>query len=263
MDLGLKDRVALVAASSQGLGKAVALGLAREGAKLALCARTEATLRTAADEIRAETGADIFTRALDVTRHDDVRRFVADTHARFGRLDICVANAGGPPSKSFAETTVDEWLAAANLNLMSTVFFAKEALPLMQQRRWGRFIAVTSVSVKQPIDGLILSNSIRAGVSGLVKTLANEYGPHNVLVNSVCPGYTATSRLLELGSRLAQRDGVTTQEIEERWAAQTPLHRIGQPDEFANVVVFLASERASYVTGVAIQVDGGLVKGLY
>jgi 3-oxoacyl-[acyl-carrier protein] reductase len=263
MDLGLKDRVAIVAASSQGLGKAVALGLAREGANLALCARNESTLKATAQEIRAETGVDVFARALDVTVYDDVRRFVADTAAHFGRLDICVANAGGPPSKSFAETSVDEWHRAADLNLMSTVYFAKEALPLMQQRRWGRFIAVTSVSVKQPIDGLILSNSIRAGVSGLVKTLANEYGPYNVLVNSVCPGYTATARLLELGDRLAQRDGVTPKEIEDRWAAQAPLRRIGQPDEFANVVVFLASERASYVTGVAIQVDGGLVKGLY
>jgi 3-oxoacyl-[acyl-carrier protein] reductase len=263
MDLGLKDRVAIVAAGSQGLGKAVALGLAREGARLALCARTASTLEATACEIRRETGVEVFTRALDVTVPGDVQRFVADTAAHFGRLDICVANAGGPPSKSFAETTVEDWHAAANLNLMSTVYFAREALPLMQQRRWGRFIAVTSVSVKQPIDGLILSNSIRAGVSGLVKTLANEYGPHNVLVNSVCPGYTATARLLELGARLARRDGVTTQEIEDRWATQAPLGRIGQPDEFANVVVFLASERASYVTGVAIHVDGGLVKGLY
>jgi 3-oxoacyl-[acyl-carrier protein] reductase len=263
MDLGLKDRVAIVAAGSQGLGKAVALGLAREGAKLAICARTQSTLDAAAGEIRDATGADVLTRALDVTVPADVARFVADTAAHFGRLDVCVANAGGPPSKSFAETTIDEWHAAANLNLMSTVYFAREALPLMQQRRWGRFIAITSVSVKQPIDGLILSNSIRAGVSGLVKTLANEYGPYNVLVNSVCPGYTATARLLELSGRLAQRDGVSTKEIEDRWAAQAPLRRIGQPEEFANVVVFLASERASYVTGMAVQVDGGLVKGLY
>jgi 3-oxoacyl-[acyl-carrier protein] reductase len=263
MDLGLKDRVAIVAASSQGLGKAVALGLAREGAKLALCARTESTLCETAEEIRGETGAEVFTRAFDVTSYEDVRRFVADTASRFGRLDICVANAGGPPTKPFAETTVDEWHRAAELNLMSTVYFAKEALPLMQERRWGRFIAITSMTVKQPVEGLILSNSVRAGVSGLVKTLANEYGPYNVLVNSVCPGYTATARLLALGGKLAERQGTTQQEIEERWAKQAPLGRIGRPEEFADVVVFLASERSSYVTGVAIQVDGGLVKGLY
>src|ERR1017187_71113 len=263
MDLGLKDRVALVAASSQGLGKAVAMGLAREGAILALCARTESTLIAAAEEIRSETGAGVRTRALDVTDHQQVRQFVADTVAEYGRLDICVANAGGPPSKSFAETTIEDWQAALNLNLMSTVYLARETLPVMQQQRWGRFIAITSVSVKQPIEGLILSNAVRSGVTGLIKTLANEYGPSNVLVNSVCPGYTATARLGSVTRRLAEKEGVSPQEIEDRWARQTPLRRIGQPEEFANLVVFLASERASYITGVSIAVDGGMVKGLY
>ena len=164
MDLGLKDRVALVAASSTGLGKAVALGLAREGAKLALCARTQSTLDATAEEIRRDTGVEVLARAIDVTAHDQVRAFVAETAAHFGRLDICVANAGGPPSKSFADTTVEDWHTAAELNLMSTVSLAKETLPLMQQRRWGRFIAITSVTVKQPLDGLILSNAIRTGV---------------------------------------------------------------------------------------------------
>ena len=263
MDLGLQDRVAIVAASSQGLGKAVALGLAREGAKVAMCARTDAALQSAAEEIRRETGAGVLARAVDVTVHDEVRRFVADTAAHFGRVDICVANAGGPPSKSFAETTIGDWEAAARLNLMSTVYFAKETLPLMQAQRWGRFIAVTSVTVKQPVEGLILSNAVRSGVSGLVKTLSNEYGPYNVLVNSVCPGFTATARLLSLGAVLAKKEGVSQAEIEARWARQAPLGRIGRPEEFANVVVFLASERASYVTGAAIAVDGGVVKGLY
>ncbi|HYW45680.1 MAG TPA: SDR family oxidoreductase [Bryobacteraceae bacterium] len=262
MDLGLKDRVAIVAASSQGLGKAVALGLAREGADLALCARTESTLHAAAEEIRRETGAHVRTSALDVTNHDHVRLFVADTVERFGRLDVCVANAGGPPTKTFAETTVEDWHAAAELNLMSTVYFAKETLPVMQERRWGRFIAITSVTVKQPVEGLILSNAVRAGVTGLVKTLANEYGRYNVLVNNVCPGYTATARLISLSEKLAAKEGVTAKEIEDRWARQAPLGRVGRPEEFANLVVFLASERASYITGVSIAVDGGLVKGL-
>jgi len=263
MNLGLKDRVAIVAASSTGLGKAVALGLAREGAALALCARTESVLAATAEEIRQATGARVMTRAFDVTRHEDVRSFVSDTAAAYGRLDICVANAGGPPSRTFAETTVEDWHTAAELNLMSTVYFAKEALPRMQERRWGRFIAITSVTVKQPVDGLILSNAVRSGVSGLVKTLANEYGPYNVLVNNVCPGYTATARLLELSEKLAAKEGVSAREIEDRWARQAPLGRVGQPEEFANLVVFLASERASYITGASIQVDGGLVKGTY
>jgi len=261
MELGLKGRVAIVAASSQGLGKAVALGLAREGAILAMCARTEATLADAADEIRRETGAGVIARAIDVTKEDQVRSFVADTVSEYGGVDICVANAGGPPSKTFAETTAADWRAAAELNLMSTVFLAKETLPQMKERRWGRFIAITSVSVKQPIEGLILSNSVRSGVNALVKSLANEYGPYNVLVNNVCPGYTATARLQDLAGRLAEREGASKKTIEERWASQTPLRRIGLPEEFANLVVFLASERASYITGASIPVDGGIVRG--
>jgi 3-oxoacyl-[acyl-carrier protein] reductase len=263
MDLGLKDRVALVAASSQGLGLAVAMGLAKEGAKLALCSRNAKALDVAAVKIGEEAGAEVMTRALDVTRYDDVRDFVAAVVERFGRLDICVANAGGPPAKSFAETSIEDWRAATDLNLMSTIYLAKETLPVMQKQHWGRFIAITSVAVKQPIDGLILSNAVRSGVSGLVKTLANEYGRDGVLVNNVCPGYTATARLLELSRMLAGREGVDPAEIEGRWARQTAVGRVGRPGEFADLVVFLASERAAYITGASIAVDGGLVKGLY
>lgn len=263
MDLGIKGRVALVAASSQGMGKAVALGLAREGARLALCARTESTLHAAAEDIRRETGAEVLARPLDVTEHDSVRAFAADVVRRFGTIDICVANAGGPPSKSFAETSIEDWRAAATLNLMSTVYLARETLPVMQEQRWGRFIAITSVSVKQPLDGLVLSNAVRAGVSGLIKSLANEYGPYNVLVNNVCPGFTATARLIGLAETLAQREGIAAREVKSRWTAQIPLRRLGQPDELAHLVVFLASERASYITGTSIAVDGGIVKGLY
>ncbi len=263
MDLGLKGRVAVVAASSQGLGKAVALGLAREGVRLALCARTESTLNATADDIRRETGTEVLARALDVASYDAVRAFVAAAVEKFGGVDICVANAGGPPAKPFDETTAADWRAAADLNLMSTVWFAKETLPRMRERRWGRFIAITSVTVKQPVEGLILSNAVRAGVSGLVKSLSNEYGPYNVLVNNVCPGYTATARLISLSRTLAEREGVEPAQIEERWARQTALGRLGRPEEFADLVVFLASDRASYITGASIAVDGGLVKGIY
>ena len=263
MDLGLRDRVALVAASSQGMGKAVAMTLAREGAKLGICARTASAIAAAADEIRAATGAEVLALPADVTNYDAVRRFVAETVARFGRIDICVTNAGGPPSKKFGDTTVHDWGAAVNLNLMSTVFFAREVLPLMQKQRWGRFLTITSVSVKQPIDGLVLSNSVRSAVSGLVKSLSNEYGPYNVLVNNICPGYTRTERLSGLSAQLAQSGGVTVEQIQQRWTSQIPLGRLGEAEEFAGVVAFLASERASYITGASIAVDGGWVKGTY
>ena len=263
MDLGLKDRVAIVAASSTGLGKAVAMALAREGAKVAICARTPRTIEAAADEIHSATGAEVLALPADVTHYDEVRHLAAQTVARFGRIDICVTNAGGPPSKAFAETTIEDWWSTVSLNLLSTVYFAREVLPVMQRQRWGRFIAITSVSVKQPIDGLILSNSVRSAVSGLMKSLANEYGKYNVLVNNVCPGYTSTERLTELARRLAAGSGVAPGEIQQRWTSQIPLGRLAEAAEFASVVAFLASERASYITGSSIAVDGGLVKGLY
>jgi len=262
MDLGLKDKVALVAASSQGLGKAVAIGLAREGAKLALCARNGDVLNAAAQQIAKETGAEVITKTVDVTREEEVRHFVDHAVAMLGRIDICVTNAGGPPAKPFDATTTEEWRRAVDLNFMSTLFFAQAVLPRMRAQKWGRFIAITSLTVKQPVDGLILSNSVRAAVAGLVKSLANEYGAHNVLVNNVCPGYTATDRLVELSSTLAKSAGVAPAEIEKRWTAQIPLGRLADPKEFADAVVFLCSERASYITGQSIAIDGGFAKGL-
>jgi 3-oxoacyl-[acyl-carrier protein] reductase len=263
MDLGLKGRVAIVAASSQGLGKSVAQGLAGEGATLALCARTEATLEATAEEIRRSTGVEVFAHPVDVTIYEQVRRFVAETSQRFGRIDICVTNAGGPPAKQFFETSLEDWRSGVNLNLMSTLHFAQEVLPLMQKQRWGRLITITSVSVKQPIDGLILSNTVRSAVSGLVKSLSNEYAKYNVLVNNVCPGYTLTARLDQLAGKLAAAERVEPSQIHKRWETQIPLRRLGRPEEFANLVVFLASERASYITGTSIAVDGGFVKGIY
>jgi 3-oxoacyl-[acyl-carrier protein] reductase len=263
MDLGLKGKVAMVAASSQGLGKAVALGLASEGARLALCARTAKTLDATAEEIRQVTGAQVLARPVDVTNYGEVKAFARETLEHFGRVDICVTNAGGPPAKNFAATSVEDWQAGVNLNLMSTLYFAREVLPLMQKQKWGRLIAITSVSVKQPIDNLILSNAVRSAVSGLVKSLANEYAASNVLVNNVCPGFTQTARLEELAGKRAAAEGVEPRVMLERMAEQVPLKRLGRPEEFAHVVVFLASERASYVTGQSISVDGGFVKGIY
>jgi len=262
MDLGLKDRVALVAASSQGLGKAVALGLAKEGAKLAMCSRNATALMAATEEIGAATDVEILATAVDVTREEEVRRFAARVTERFGKIDICVANAGGPPAKAFDATTMDDWRRAVDLNLMSTLFLAHAVLPGMRERRWGRLITITSLTVKQPIDGLILSNSVRAAVVGLVKSLSNEYAADNVLVNNVCPGYTATDRLGELSATLAKSAGVDPSEIEKRWTTQIPLRRLARPEEFADAVVFLCSERASYITGQSLSVDGGFAKGL-
>lgn len=263
MDLGLKDRVALVAASSTGLGKAVAFGLAREGAKLALCSRSAEAIERTAREIAEETGAQVFSAPVDVSDETEVHAFVARAAAHFGRIDICVANAGGPPAKSFDATTVEEWRRAVDVNLMSTLFLARAVLPGMREHGWGRLIAITSLTVRQPAEGLVLSNSVRAAVAGLVKSLSNEYAAHNVLINNVCPGYTATDRLKELSSTLARQSGSTVAEIEKRWTSQIPMGRLGRPDEFADAVVFLASERASYITGQSILIDGGFVKSLF
>ena len=243
MDLGLKDRVALVAAASAGLGKAVATALAHEGARVAICSRSEARVNAAAHDI----GEGVIADAIDVTDEAQVKRFVHSVAAKLGRIDICVTNAGGPPSKAFADTSVEDWRCAVDLNLMSTLYFAREVLPLMKEHRWGRFITITSVAVLQPVANLVLSNAVRSAVRGLVKTLSNEYAPYNVLVNNVCPGFTATERLKEFRGKIP--------------LDQIPLGRLAEPEEFANVVAFLASERASYITGSSIAVDGGLVKG--
>ena len=243
MDLGLKDRVAVVAAASKGLGKAVALALAAEGAKLAICSRGQDELLRTAGEI----GPDVLAQAVDVTQEAQVGEFVDAVLRKFGRVDICVTNAGGPPAKKFADTRVEDWRSAIDLNFMSTLYFARAVLPHMRDQRWGRLIAISSVAVLQPVDGLILSNAARSAVRGLVKSLSNEYAPYNVLVNNVCPGYTATERLKKL---------------EVHPEAQIPLGRVGTPEEFANLVAFLASERASYITGVSIPVDGGWTKAL-
>jgi len=262
MDLGLSGRVAIIAAASKGLGKAVAEELAREGAHVAICARTSSTIIETAAQIQRATGREVFHEALDVTDSAAVASFVATVEARFGRLDICVTNSGGPPSNSFKNTKPEDWRSAIDQLLMSTVFFAREALPRMQKKKWGRLITITSSAVKQPVDGLLLSNSVRAAVTGLARTLANEYAAEGITMNNVCPGYTRTARLDGLASTISARTGTKPEEVFAGWEREIPMKRLGTPQEFAAVMAFLASERASYVTGASLAVDGGLVRSL-
>jgi 3-oxoacyl-[acyl-carrier protein] reductase len=262
MDLGLRNRVAIVAAASKGLGRAVAVELAREGCEVAICARTAKDLEHAGIHIHKAGDRTAFWRALDVTDPDAVRRFVEEVDREFGRIDICVTNAGGPPHKKFLDITLDDWRTAVNLTLMSAVYFAREVLPRMKRNGWGRLLTITSVSVKQPIDGLLLSNSLRAAVAGLAKTLANEFGADGITVNNVCPGYTLTERLDELAGQLSEHDRVPRDDIFKKWSAEIPIARLARPDEFAALVAFLASDRAASINGTSIAVDGGWVKSL-
>ena len=262
MELGLTGRVAIVAAASKGLGRAVAEELAREGAHVAICARTATTLAETGAHIQKTTGREVQHQALDTTDFTAVAAFVTAVEARFGRIDICVTNAGGPPSNSFENTKPEDWRSAVDQLLMSTVFFAKETLPRMQKNKWGRLITITSSAVKQPVDGLLLSNSIRSAVTGLARTLANEYAADGITVNNVCPGYTRTARLDGLASTISASSGSKPEEVFAHWEREIPAGRLGTPREFAAVVAFLASERASYVNGASIAVDGGLVRSL-
>jgi 3-oxoacyl-[acyl-carrier protein] reductase len=262
MDLGLKNRVALVAASSQGIGRATAEGFAAEGCRVAMCARNSHTLQAAADNIRKEYGVEVLAEAFDVTDAAAVGRFVAAVAQKFGTVDICVTNAGGPPAKGFLSASLEEWQRALEMNFLSTVYFAREVIPHMQRLRWGRIITLTSITTKQPVADLVLSNAARAAVVGLVKSLANEFGKDGILVNNVGPGFTATDRLKELAKTRAAASGKTEQDLFAGWAADAPLKRLGQPREVAETIVWLASERASYITGQTVLVDGGAYKGL-
>jgi 3-oxoacyl-[acyl-carrier protein] reductase len=262
MQTGLKDRVAIVTGSSSGMGRATAAAFAAEGAKVAMCARTERTLLAAADEIKARYKIEPFAQIVDVTDSEAVKKFVAAVAQRFGGVDICVANAGGPPAKNFLSITDEEWKKAVATNFLSAVHLAREAIPHMQRKRWGRFITITSTSVRQAIADLTLSNAVRPAVVGLVKSLASEFGKDGITANNVAPGYTETERLSELTKVRALAAGITEEEIRNRWAAEIPLRRLGKPEEIADTIVWLASEPASYITGQTILVDGGIYKGM-
>jgi 3-oxoacyl-[acyl-carrier protein] reductase len=262
VNLGLAGKVALVAASSRGLGRAVAEELAAEGADLVLCARGAEALEETAASIRTTTKRKVITVSADLSKAEEVAR-VADTAMReFGRVDVLVTNGGGPPAGPFESHSAAAWHDAVRQTLDSVVELTRAVLPGMKERRWGRIINITSIAVKQPVDNLILSNSIRAAVSGFARTLANEVAPFGVTVNNVMPGYTRTARIDDLAAKNAALRGTSAADQLAVFEKQIPMARLGEPREFAAMVAFLASERASYVTGSSIAVDGGWIKSL-
>ena len=263
MDLGIKGKVALVAAASTGLGRAVAEELAAEGASLIICARNQERLTQTATSIAGTTGVDVLAMATDVTVSAEIAKLVSAGLTKFGRIDILVTNAGGPPAGRFEQLSSEQWEAATRLTLFSAIEFARHVLPGMKERRWGRILNITSIAVKQPVENLMLSNSLRAAVTGFARTLANEVAAEGITVNNILPGYTRTERVEELAQMMAQRKGVSAREFRASWESEIPMRRLGEPREFAALAAFLVSERAAYITGTSIQVDGGWIKSLF
>ena len=262
METGLRGKTVLITGASQGMGRATAEAFAAEGARLAMCARNQKTLEAAQAEIGSRHKTEVMVEAVDVTDADKLRRFVAAAAEHFGGIDVAVANAGGPPAKNFLSLTPDDWRKAVDVNFLSVVTLAREVIPHMQRKRWGRFITITSTSVRQPIPDLLLSNSVRPAVVGLIKSLAIEFGKDGLTFNNIAPGYTATERLSELSKVRALAAGTSEEQIRERWAQEVPLRRLGEPQEIADAIIWLASDRASYVTGQTLVVDGGNYRGL-
>jgi len=262
MDLGLQDKVALVAASSRGLGRACAHTLSVEGAKVAICARTNKALRATADEIASETGNQVLAIVADLTSARDCKRVVQETVEFFGGLHVLVTNNGGPPTGYFFDFDDNDWYRAIELTLLSAIRLIRAAVSHMREEEWGRIINITSVSVKEPLDNLVFSNSLRPGVVGMARTLANQLAADGITVNNVLPGYILTDRVIELAEKQAKAQGKTPDEVLTGFAAPVPVGRVGKPEELAAVVAFLASQQAAYINGASILVDGGRYKGL-
>jgi 3-oxoacyl-[acyl-carrier protein] reductase len=263
MDLGIRNKVALVTASSSGLGKAAALQLSREGAKVAICARNEEKLFKARDVIVGETDGVVKAYSADVTKEDQIKSLVESTAADLGPIDILVCNAGGPPPGLWDDFGPGDYREAVELNLMSTIHLCYEVVQPMKEKKWGRIICIVSISAKQPIKNLILSNTARAGVLGFAKSFSDQIAPFGITVNSVCPGYTMTERVENLAKSFAESGKGTVEDFYRKAEAEIPMGRIGTVEEFAQTVAFLASEGAGYITGTAIQIDGGYIKGLF
>jgi len=262
VELGLKGKVALVAASSQGLGRAIADELAAEGARLVISSRGGEKLARATEALTA-AGAEVLPVACDLATEEGARKLVEQALAHYGAVDVLVTNTGGPPAGPFDSHSIEQWRASVRNNLESVVLLVQGVLPVMKERRWGRIINVTSISVKQPVDNLILSNSIRAAVTGMARTLANEVARWGITVNNVLPGWTRTERIDELAAAIAKRDRISEAEARAGWESEIPMRRLGEPRELAALVAFLASERAAYITAQSIPVDGGWIRSLY
>jgi len=262
MDLGLKGKVAFVMAGSKGLGKGVALKLAEEGALVSILSRSLDNLKKAQEEIKTHTGFEPLICVGDATKKDDVMRAIDETVSKFGTIHILFANAGGPPSGGFFDVKPEDYLDAVHLNLMSTIYAVYGVKDLMVKQNWGRIIASTSISVKQPLDNLILSIVSRAGVVAFIKSVSNALAPFNITANVVAPGYTMTERVENLLKTRVEKEGITFEEAQKAMVASIPMKRIGEVMEFASTVAFLASEKASYITGVVLPIDGGFIKGV-
>lgn len=261
MDLGLTNRVAMIAAASKGLGKACALALAREGCRVSICARNEETLAQAAEEILP--AGEVISVKADVSSPADLESWHRQTVERFGEVDILVTNTGGPPVKRFMELSDEQWLAGVESTLMNVVRLSRMVIPGMQAKRWGRIIHLTSLVAKQPIDELTISSTLRAGLTGLTKTMANQVGPDGITVNAILTGHILTDRQYALAEVRVRERGLTYEQYFAGAAAEIPLRRLGEPREVGEVVAFLASERASYFTGVSLQVDGGAIRSAW
>ena len=263
MDLGLRGKVAVVAAASQGLGRAAAFAFAREGCKVAICARTAAPLEDTAKAIRKESGADVLAVPADVSRPDGVKAFLDGAVQSFGGIDIVVPNAGGPPTGGFETLAEEQWTRGWELTFQSTVRLVRSSLPAMRKRGGGAVVAILSMSVRQPIDNLVLSNALRLGVVGALKTLAREVAKDRIRVNAVAPGWIATDRTIELARVRAEREGRPLEDVQAATLQDIPLGRFGKPEEVGDLIAYLASERAAYITGVIAQIDGGLYRGIF
>lgn len=263
MELGIKGKTVLITASSKGIGKAIAEGLAAEGCNVAICSRTKTTLIETAREIKIKYGIEPFWGICDISQQKDIDNFFTAVQNQFGTINILVNNCGGPIPGFFKDLSEEDWEKAYKQVLLSVIRFSNLVLPKMVEHEWGRIINITSVSVKQPVHNLMLSNSFRSGVTGFAKSLSNEVGHMNITVNNIAPGYTLTNRIYELAVNRGKATGKSHEEILSDMVKDVPMNRLGGPDEIAAMVVFLASQKASYITGTTIPIDGGLTKSLF